>query len=61
MPTLYEKLAGPYDCDERKHDLRPGLAEREINSLTQFEFLQRLSEALEEAGVMVHDSVAEDE
>jgi hypothetical protein len=46
--TLFEQVTDFYDTQERKHDLAPGYAEREINSMTQFEFLRALSDALEE-------------
>lgn len=51
--TLYEAVAGWLDDQERKHDMAPGYAERYINEMPQYEFLQRLSDALERVGVMV--------
>ena len=46
--TLLEKVSFPWDFAARKHDLGEGYAEREINALSNFEFLRLLSDALEE-------------
>lgn len=55
MTTLRDAVAGWLDHQEVKHDMLPGYAERYINELSQYEFLEHLSEALEKAGVMVPD------
>jgi hypothetical protein len=55
MTTLRDAVAGWLDHQERKHDMAPGYAERYINALTPYEFLEHLSEALERAGAMVAD------
>lgn len=53
--TLYEAMAGWLNDQEQKHDMAPGYAERYINGLSQYEFLEHLSDALERAGLMVPD------
>jgi hypothetical protein len=46
--SLLEKVAHPWDFAARKHGMGEGYAEREINAMSQYEFLKEISEALEE-------------
>ena len=53
--TLYEAVAGWLHHQQRKHDKAPDYPEQYINELSQYEFLQHLSDALENAGLMAPD------
>jgi hypothetical protein len=55
MMTLYEAVAGWLHHQQRKHDKAPDYPEQYINELSQYEFLQHLSDALENAGLMAPD------
>ena len=46
--TLYEKVTGWMYKQAAKHDLGDDYAERLVNQMSQYEFLQALSSALEE-------------
>lgn len=45
--TLLEAVTGWLEFQKNKHDLRESYVEDYINNLTQYEFLESLSEALE--------------
>jgi len=50
MVTLFEAVTRPYNFAARKHDLGANYAEDNINRMNNYEFLQALSDALEEMG-----------
>lgn len=50
--TLLEALTAWRNHQAAKHEFEPGRTERDINALSNYEFLTELSEALETAGVM---------
>lgn len=45
--TLLEAMTGWMDHQANKHELGDDFAERQINAMSQYEFLVALSEALE--------------
>lgn len=46
--TLMDAVAGHLEFTARKHDLGADYVEREVNGWSQYEFLQKLSEGIEE-------------
>lgn len=46
--TLFEKLTEWREYERRKHGLSTNFTKESINDLTNYEFLQEISEALEE-------------
>jgi hypothetical protein len=45
--TLFDCIAGWREAQQRKHELDENFAEKNINELTNYEFLQELSDAIE--------------
>lgn len=51
--TLFEALTEHRDYQNRKHGLHPDFVKQDINRLTNYELLEEISQALEDAGIDV--------